>query len=71
MVLGVLRACAGLGLVYALNSLGNSSLIAGMTSYTTALVVVGSHFILKEKDGIRVKIIGTVAATIGLLLLLK
>ena len=71
MVLGMLRACAGLGLVYALNTLGNSSLIAGMTSYTTALVVVGSYFILKEKDGIRVKIIGTVAATIGLLLLLK
>ena len=42
-----------------------------MTSYTTALVVVGSYVILKEKDGIRVKIIGTVAATLGLLLLLK
>ena len=68
--LGLLRTFGGFALVYALKESDNSSLISGITSYKTALVVMGSYFLLKEKEHILIKIAGTILATTGLLLLI-
>ena len=71
IMLGLLRTFAGLALIYALRESDNSSLISGIMSYKTALVVIGSYFLLREKKHILVKIPGTILATIGLLLLVN
>ena len=68
--LGLLKTFGGFALVYALSESDNSSLISGITSYKTALVVMGSYFLLREKEHILIKIAGTILATTGLLLLI-
>ena len=71
ILLGLLRTFAGFALVYALRESDNSSLISGITSYKTALVVVGSYLLLREKEHIALKLAGTILATTGLLLLIN
>ncbi len=71
ILLGLLRTFAGFALVYALPVSDNSSLISGITSYKTALVVIGSYFLLREKEHIVIQIGGTILATTGLLLLVN
>ncbi len=71
ILLGLLRTFAGFALVYALPESDNSSLISGITSYKTALVVIGSYFLLREKEHIVIQIAGTILATTGLLLLVN
>lgn len=67
--MGAIRTLAGFALVFALKESGNSSLVASIISYKTALVVVGAYFILKEHDHAAQKFGGAVMATVGLWLL--
>jgi len=70
IALGLLRTFAGFALVYALKESDNSSLISGFTAYKTALVVIGSYFLLRERSNLRIKILGTLLATSGIFLLI-
>ena len=69
--MGMVRTAAGFGLVIALKESDNSSLIASITSYKTALVIIGAYIFLKEHDHKLPKLIGASLATVGLLLLIQ
>lgn len=70
LTLGLLRTLSGLAFVYALNETTNTSQFASILSYKSALVVIGSYFILREKSHPKLKLASTVIATVGFLLLI-
>jgi len=70
IALGLLRTFAGLALVWTLARSGNSSLVASIISYKTALVVVLAYFVLRERQDAMRKLLGAGVATAGILLLL-
>ena len=69
MSLGLLRSGAGFAMLGAL-ALIDSSLASSVRSYRSVLVFIAGYFILQEKEHVIRKAVGSVLATIGLLLLI-
>jgi drug/metabolite transporter (DMT)-like permease len=70
LLLGALRATAGVCFVTALTLSDNAALIASITAAQVVLVAIGGYIFLGERHNLRLKIGAAIAACLGVLLLI-
>ncbi len=69
LITGTLRFLQGLSWVVLLNVVGNLSLVSAVTTFKVVLMFIAGALILNEKEDMSRKIIGSVIALAGLLLM--
>jgi drug/metabolite transporter (DMT)-like permease len=69
MITGVLRFLQSLSWVILLAVVGNLSLVSAVTTFKVVVIFVAAAILLKEREDMHRKILGSVIAVIGLLLM--
>ena len=66
---GILKYLQGLSYVILVFAVGNLSIVSSVTTFKVVIIFVAGALLLRERDDLGRKILGSVVAVIGLLLM--